>query len=74
MDSLDLYKIASEKYKKAMDYHDTIKYVDKNEKDKNKQFKERRIQKAQWEQAIFYFKLYESVVRIEERESKKYEK
>lgn len=74
MDSLDLYKIAAEKYKKAMDYHDTIKYTDKNEKERDKQFRERQIQKQQYQQAVFYFKLYESVAKIEERESKRYEK
>lgn len=74
MDSLDLYKIAADKYKKAMDYHDTIKYTDKNEKDRDKQFKERKIQKAKYEEAVFYFKLYESIAKMEERESKKYEK
>lgn len=74
MDSWDLYKIAADKYKKAMKYHDTIKYTDKNDKDKNKQFKERDIQKKQWEQVVFYFKLYENLAKIEERESKRYEK
>lgn len=74
MDSLDLYKIASDKYKKAMTYHDTIKYTDKRDKNNDKQFKEREIQKKQYEQAIFYFKLYESLARIEEREAMKYEK
>lgn len=74
MDSLDLYRIAAEKYKKAMDYHDTIQYTDKNEKDRDKQFRERQIQKQQYQQAVFYFKLYESVAKMEERESKRYEK
>lgn len=74
MDSLDLYRIAAEKYKKAMDYHDTIQYTDKNEKDRDKQFRERQIQKQHYQQAVFYFKLYESVAKMEERESKIYEK
>lgn len=74
MDSFELYKIALSQWNKAMEYHNNIEY-EPNRRGKRikqtKSYKEREIQKKEYEKAIFYYKLYESYAKLEERELKK---
>lgn len=74
MDSFEIYKIALNQWNKAMDYHNNIKYTDKkrgNNPARKKSYKERLIQKNEYDKALFYFKLYEHVAKQEERELRK---
>lgn len=74
MDSFELYKIATNQWNKAMEYHNNIDYTGKKKYQKvseTKSFKEREIQKREYEKAIFYYKLYEQVAKMEERELRK---
>lgn len=74
MDSFVIYKIAINQWNKAMEYHNNIDYTSKKKYQKiseTKSFKEREIQKKEYEKALFYYKLYESISRLEERELRK---
>lgn len=74
MDSFELYKVAVNQWNKAMEYHNNIDYKGRKKWQKiadTKSFKEREIQKKEYEKALFYFKLYETVSKQEERELKK---
>lgn len=71
MESFELYKIATNQWNKAMMYHNNIDYSSKKKGQKicqTKSYKEREIQKIEYEKALFYYKLYEYVARQEERE------
>lgn len=71
MDSFEIYKIAVNQYHKAMDYHSNIDFEKKKKGQKlenTKSYKERRKQKIEYDKALFYFKLYKSFAKIEERE------
>lgn len=71
MNSFEIYRIATNQWNKAMDYHNNIDYKSKKINQKlcdTKSFKERKLQKDEYEKAIFYYKLYEYVARLEERE------
>ncbi len=71
MNSFDLYKHAINQWNKAMNYHNNIDYGSKRKGNVEKTLKERKIQKVEYEKAIFYYKLYEYVAKLEERELKK---
>lgn len=74
MNSFEIYKIAMNQWNKAMNYHNNIEYTDKKRgknPSREKSFKERIIQKNEYDKALFYFKLYETVSKQEERELKK---
>ncbi len=68
MNSLEIYKKATETYKKAMEYHDALGY-DKHQS-KKQSFKSRENQQTYYDKAIFFYKLYEYVVKEEERKIK----
>lgn len=71
MESFELYKIATVQWNKAMQYHNNIDYSGRKKGKKlkdTKSYKEREIQKIEYDKALFYFKLYEYVARQEERE------
>lgn len=71
MNSFEIYRIATNQWNKAMKYHDNIDFDGKKKGQKisdTKSFKERKIQKIEYDKAIFYYKLYEYVARLEERE------
>lgn len=70
MSSFDIYKAALNQYNKAMNYHRAISY----NKDLNKQqelnLKERQKQQIEYDKAMFYYKLYKAVSKLEEMEDK----
>lgn len=71
MNSFELYRIATNQWNKAMDYHNSIDYKSKKKGQKiveTKSYRERKTQKEEYEKALFYYKLYEYVARQEERE------
>lgn len=73
MDSFELYKIALNQWNKAMEYHNNIEYepnIRGRKNKKTKSYREREIQKKEYEKAIFYYKLYENFAKLEEREIK----
>ena len=69
MKTFDMYKLAKNQWDEAMHYHNAIQYGD-TPKEREKQFKERDIQKKKYDKAIFFYKLYDSMQKVEEREKK----
>lgn len=70
MNSFDIYKKALSQYNKAMDYHSAISYS-KNLSRKGKMEKnnrERKKQKEEYDKAMFYYKLYKAASKLEESE------
>lgn len=73
MSSFEIYKAAVFQYNKAMKYRSTISYnKDLDYKTKiEKNNRERKIQKQEYDKAIFYYKLYKAVSKLENEELKK---
>lgn len=72
MSSFDIYKAAVMQYNKAMNYHSAISYSKNlDTKDRmEKNHRERRQQKMEYDKAKFLYSLYKAASKLEKMEEK----